>query len=139
MGHKPFVCVWAPRTVKQLQRLDFPEVRGVAAVAFTPDGKRLLTACMDNRATIYVWAWEKGAVLAEVTGGNSVPPLVWGLVPHPTNDEFISYGRVARARVEYHFTPSRLSIPVSFRHNAATRAAAPEFLLQIKDSRSPKH
>lgn len=47
---------------------------------------------MDNRATIYVWNWKKGQVLAECTGGNSLPPFVWGLVPHPTADEFVSYG-----------------------------------------------
>lgn len=42
VGHRPFVCVWDPLTCKQLRRLDFPEVRGVAAVAFTPDGKTLV-------------------------------------------------------------------------------------------------
>lgn len=50
------------------------------------------TVGMDNRATIFVWNWQKGAVLAECTGGNSLPPFVWGLVAHPTADEFISYG-----------------------------------------------
>lgn len=42
VGHKPFVCIWDPRTCKQIQRLDFPEVRGVAAVAFSGDSKTLV-------------------------------------------------------------------------------------------------
>lgn len=60
-------------------------------VACVPPAPQLSVG-MDNRATIYVWNWKKGQVLAECTGGNSLPPFVWGLVPHPTADEFVSYG-----------------------------------------------
>ena len=92
VGRLPFACVWDPRTCKQRQRLDHDELRGIAAVVFSADAKRLISAGMDNQHTLTVWDWRAAKRLAICKGANNVPPAVWGLVASPTADEFISFG-----------------------------------------------
>ncbi len=42
--------------------------RGVCAVAFSSDGKRLATVGLDNDHSIVIWGWKKGEKLASTRG-----------------------------------------------------------------------
>ena len=54
----PYTCVWDTRSCKQLQRLHHPAAfRGVLCMAFSPDGKRLITVCSDNSHSVFIWDW----------------------------------------------------------------------------------
>jgi len=54
----PFTCIWDYKTMRLEQRIVFHE-RGVCAVAFSPDGKYLLTIGEDDSHTAAIWDWEK--------------------------------------------------------------------------------
>eukprot|EP00854_Cymbomonas_tetramitiformis_P005597 gene5597-6783_t len=60
---------------KPLQTLPFdPSARGILAVAFSPDGRTLVTVSSDNQHTVCVWDWISGALLCEGKGAPGEPP-----------------------------------------------------------------
>lgn len=58
--------------------LEFPKAdRGIAAVAFSPDGNKLATVAMDNSHTMYVWDISKGAKKRQRQLEDKGDALVW--------------------------------------------------------------
>jgi hypothetical protein len=57
--------------------------RGVQAVAFSPDGSKLVTVCTDNPHTMFVWDWAAGTCLLERRTRPGPPPCVYGVVWSP--------------------------------------------------------
>ena len=56
----PYVCIWdsCDADVKQVARIDFHE-RAVTALAFSADGKKLVSIGEDDNHWMAVWDWEK--------------------------------------------------------------------------------
>ena len=55
----PFVCVWDSSDMLLKAKLYF-HVRGVCAVAFSPDGSQLASVGLDDDHTVALWEWRKG-------------------------------------------------------------------------------
>lgn len=68
VGRDPATHVWDPSSLETLSILKGAHERGVAAVAFSGDGKRLATVGLDNDHSIVVWAWRKGEKMATTRG-----------------------------------------------------------------------
>ncbi|KAL3875087.1 hypothetical protein ACJMK2_038022 [Sinanodonta woodiana] len=67
-GKMPSICVWDSNTVQTISILKDGHENGVGAVGFDKDGNRLVSVGMDQYATIAVWDWRRGKVLATVRG-----------------------------------------------------------------------
>ena len=77
----PYVCVWDTDTCAELRRLEHEgDERSIVAMAFSPDGRRLLTVTTDNNHTVHLWDWRAGRLLSVRKGKNGVPPQVYGAV-----------------------------------------------------------
>eukprot|EP00879_Flechtneria_rotunda_P022486 GHRR01023737.1.p1 GENE.GHRR01023737.1~~GHRR01023737.1.p1 ORF type:complete len:466 (+),score=151.57 GHRR01023737.1:858-2255(+) len=83
----PFLYVWdatlSPPT--SVQRIDFPAEGGsssrlIVAMAFAPDGERLVVVTGDNRHTVAVYKWRNKQLLNQGVGHNGQPPQVYGVV-----------------------------------------------------------
>ena len=97
LGKSPTVCVWDSEDCAQMIELEHePGVRGIAALAFSPDGRELVSIGMDNRHTVHVWDWMKGELLQEGIGKNGVPPAVYGVkfnqFAESGKEEFVTFG-----------------------------------------------
>jgi len=81
VGKDPAVIVWDTGTCESLATLQQGDGnRGVGALAFTPDGKRLAAVCTDNNHTLYLWDWSRRKVLMERRTYNGTPPATYGIV-----------------------------------------------------------
>ncbi|XP_060573407.1 echinoderm microtubule-associated protein-like 6 [Ruditapes philippinarum] len=67
-GKAPFICVWDSNSLNTLSILKGGHTHGVGGVSFDKDGNRLVSVGIDPQATICVWDWKKGKVIATVRG-----------------------------------------------------------------------
>lgn len=67
-GKNPFICVWDTATMETVSILQDGHQNGVAAVGFDKEGGRVVSVGLDQHATINVWDWRKGKILATVRG-----------------------------------------------------------------------
>jgi microtubule-associated protein-like 6 len=100
MGKAPRVCVWdADRPQDCLARLEQGAGETVVAVAFTPDGNRLITVGVIGRYCMNVWDWRHGKKVSKGTMWNGTVPVgLFGVVParetHKSGKaEFVVYDR----------------------------------------------
>lgn len=81
----PYLCVWETRGCRMLQRIEHPKAyRGVIALGFSPDGRRLISITCDNNHSLFIWDWltcEKKQLW--LSGGCIEPIPNWPLVIHP--------------------------------------------------------
>ncbi len=70
-----FVSVWEPRSLLEVFRFSFHE-RGVGIVAFTPDGKFLLTAGQDDNHSCALWNTGMAARRQAATGVQQKPRVL---------------------------------------------------------------
>ena len=90
----PYVCVWDSETGTELLRLTHEgDERSIIAMAYSPDGRRLLTVTTDNNHTVHLWDLKSGRLLSVRKGKNGVPPQVYGAVWSKMDDSvFMTYG-----------------------------------------------
>eukprot|EP00741_Cyanophora_paradoxa_P013198 tig00000178_g12750.t1 len=69
VGKKPAIYVWDADKMTVKAKLVGPHTRGVAALAFSPDGLRLASVGLDDNHTVVVWDWAAGSVVASDSGG----------------------------------------------------------------------
>eukprot|EP00698_Gefionella_okellyi_P011914 TRINITY_DN3177_c0_g1_i1.p1 TRINITY_DN3177_c0_g1~~TRINITY_DN3177_c0_g1_i1.p1 ORF type:complete len:1137 (-),score=303.33 TRINITY_DN3177_c0_g1_i1:786-4136(-) len=70
LGKDPMIYIWRASNCEPLKCLQHYHERGVSALAFSPDGKYLVSVGMDNYNTIMVWDWEKGLRVSCERGGS---------------------------------------------------------------------
>ncbi|XP_033734062.1 echinoderm microtubule-associated protein-like 6 [Pecten maximus] len=68
VGRDPEVHIWDTDTLKTVSVLKGQHQRGVCAVDFSGDGKRLASIGLDDNHCIVVWDWRKGEKLATTRG-----------------------------------------------------------------------
>lgn len=68
IGKNPPIHVWHMKTLETKAVLTGFHARGVCAIDFHPDGKRLASVGLDNDHTIYMWDWRAGTPLASTRG-----------------------------------------------------------------------
>lgn len=80
----PCVIVWNSETLEQRTRIFHGQgMRAVQALAFSPDGTRLVTVCTDNPHTMFVWDWSSGQCLLQRRTRPGAPPCVYGVMWSP--------------------------------------------------------
>ncbi|WAR18910.1 EMAL6-like protein [Mya arenaria] len=67
-GKDPYICVWDSNTLATQSILKGGPKNGIGAVSFDREGQRLVSVGLDPHATIHVWEWRKGKVIATVRG-----------------------------------------------------------------------
>ena len=87
-GAKPCACVWTagdecdPRCVEVGRVVDpIGYLRSMVALAFSPEGDRLITVGSDDKHTVMIWDWRApaGALpLHTMVGIQAAVPAVWG-------------------------------------------------------------
>ena len=60
--------MWSTDDLRTASILKGGHQRGICAVDFSPDGKRLASVGLDDEHMIVVWDWAKGTRLADVRG-----------------------------------------------------------------------
>ncbi|XP_050404782.1 echinoderm microtubule-associated protein-like 6 [Patella vulgata] len=68
VGREPTIHIWDAETLKTGAILKGGHQRGVCAVDFSADGKKLVSVGLDDNHTIVVWDWKKGEKLASTRG-----------------------------------------------------------------------
>ncbi|KAL5008221.1 hypothetical protein ScPMuIL_013802 [Solemya velum] len=68
VGRDPTIHVWDCDTLKTISILKGQHQRGVCAVDFSSDGKKLVSVGLDDNHCIVVWDWRKGEKLATTRG-----------------------------------------------------------------------
>lgn len=68
IGRHADIHVWDTETMTTLSVLSNGHERGVCAVSFSPDGKRLVSVGLDAEHMIVSWDWAKGTKLASARG-----------------------------------------------------------------------
>jgi len=68
IGKSPPIHVWDVKTMATKAVLAGFHNRGVCALDFSPDGKRLVSVGLDDDHCICVWDWRSGAQLASTRG-----------------------------------------------------------------------
>ncbi|KAK3093757.1 hypothetical protein FSP39_019782 [Pinctada imbricata] len=68
VGRDPTVHIWDIETLKTVSVLKGQHQRGVCAVDFSGDGKKLASVGLDDNHCIVVWDWRKGEQLATTRG-----------------------------------------------------------------------
>lgn len=68
IGRVPEIHVWDTASKKTLSILKNGHERGVCAVDFSRDGRRIASVGVDNEHCIVVWDWSKGTLLATARG-----------------------------------------------------------------------
>eukprot|EP00043_Microstomoeca_roanoka_P006737 m.65510 g.65510 ORF g.65510 m.65510 type:complete len:1912 (-) comp13543_c0_seq2:42-5777(-) len=68
VGKDPPIHVWSLKTRQTLSILKGGHSRGICALDFHPDGKRIASVGLDNDHTIILWDWAKGIQLATTRG-----------------------------------------------------------------------
>jgi WD40 repeat protein/Ca2+-binding EF-hand superfamily protein len=110
----PYVSVWDARTCTEAARVRLPrDARQVAACAFSPDGRLLVTVGCDNSHTVMVWDWrvahcaaltgargkrgKPAGLIAQGAGFKERPVGVFGVKfdpwAHPGRARFATYGK----------------------------------------------
>lgn len=90
---KPYVCVWNTNTMSEVTRLDGFHDRGIAAIGFSSDGKRVVSVGMDDSHTAAVWDYETDSK-SPIAQNMVAKDDVYGLTVNPYNStlEFVAYG-----------------------------------------------
>ncbi|CAH1792746.1 unnamed protein product [Owenia fusiformis] len=84
IGREPPIHIWDAETLKTISILKGAHQRGVCAVDFSADGKRLASVGLDDNHTIVVWDWKKGEKLATTRGHkDKIFVIKWN--PHEQN------------------------------------------------------
>lgn len=68
VGRDPMIHVWDVDTMKSMSVLKGHHERGICAVDFSADGKKLASVGLDDSHTIVVWDWKRGEKLANTKG-----------------------------------------------------------------------
>ncbi|XP_038072339.1 echinoderm microtubule-associated protein-like 6 [Patiria miniata] len=68
VGRDPTIHIWEAETTKSQAILKGQHMRGVCAVDFSGDGKKLASVGLDDNHCIVVWDWRKGEKLATTRG-----------------------------------------------------------------------
>ncbi|UJR29986.1 hypothetical protein I4U23_017533 [Adineta vaga] len=90
IGRDPPIHVWDPIEMQTISILKGQHFRGVCALGFSKNGKRLATVGLDDYRTIVIWEWKKGEKLASQRGHNDkIFCLRWN--PHD-DDRFVTVG-----------------------------------------------
>lgn len=71
VGRDPAIHIWDTTSLESLSILKGGHERGICAVSFSADGKRLASVGLDNNHSIVVWDWKKGEKLATTRGHKS--------------------------------------------------------------------
>jgi WD40 repeat protein len=92
-GAKPCACVWTagdecdPRCVEVGRVVDpIGYLRSMVALAFSPEGDRLITVGSDDKHTVMIWDWRAPAgarPLHTMVGIQAAVPAVWGVAWNP--------------------------------------------------------
>ena len=73
VGRRPKILVWESHTMRVLNTLKGAHQRGVAQLAFSPDGLTLASVGLDDQNSLALHDWKAGTVLVRVrTGGDKV-------------------------------------------------------------------
>ncbi|XP_077993248.1 echinoderm microtubule-associated protein-like 6 [Glandiceps talaboti] len=90
VGRDPAVHVWDAENLKTLSVLKGQHQRGICAVDFSGDGKRLASVGLDDNHTIVIWDWKKGEKLSTTRGHkDKIYVIKWN--PHNT-DKLVTVG-----------------------------------------------
>ncbi|XP_006814808.2 echinoderm microtubule-associated protein-like 6, partial [Saccoglossus kowalevskii] len=90
VGRDPTIHVWDVNDLKTLSILKGEHQRGVCAVDFSGDGKKLASVGLDDNHTIVIWDWKKGAKLATTRGHkDKIYVIKWN--PH-AEDKLVTVG-----------------------------------------------
>eukprot|EP00794_Sanderia_malayensis_P020047 gene20047-22014_t len=68
VGRDPTIHIWDAEKCEALSILKGQHERGVCAVDFSPDGRKLASVGLDDNHCIVVWDWRKGEKLATTRG-----------------------------------------------------------------------
>ncbi|XP_055878559.1 echinoderm microtubule-associated protein-like 6 isoform X2 [Biomphalaria glabrata] len=68
VGRDPVIHIWDTETLKTGSILKGQHQRGICALDFSVDGKKLASVGLDDNHTIVVWDWKKGEKLATARG-----------------------------------------------------------------------
>ncbi|XP_033122529.1 echinoderm microtubule-associated protein-like 6 [Anneissia japonica] len=68
VGRDPTIHIWDCESLKTLSIMKGQHQRGVCAVDFSGDGKKLASVGLDDNHSIVVWDWKKGDKLATTRG-----------------------------------------------------------------------
>ncbi|CAF1609867.1 unnamed protein product [Rotaria magnacalcarata] len=90
IGRDPPIHVWDPISMQTSSILKGQHYRGICALGFSNNGKRLASVGLDDYRTIVIWNWKKGEKLASQRGHNDkIFCLRWN--PH-VDDQFVTVG-----------------------------------------------
>ena len=90
VGRDPAIHIWNATSLDTLSILKGEHERGVCAVSFSPDGKRLASVGLDNDHSIVVWSWKKGEKLATTRGHKD---KIFGISWNPySGDQLVTVG-----------------------------------------------
>ncbi|CAF3456731.1 unnamed protein product [Rotaria socialis] len=90
IGRDPPIHVWDPISMQTSSILKGQHYRGICALGFSNNGKRLASVGLDDYRTIVIWNWKKGEKLASQRGHNDkIFCLRWN--PH-ADDQFVTVG-----------------------------------------------
>ncbi|XP_072031189.1 echinoderm microtubule-associated protein-like 6 isoform X3 [Amphiura filiformis] len=90
LGRDPAIHVWDAESCKSLAVLKGHHQRGVCAVDFSGDGKKLASVGLDDNHCIVVWDWKRGEKLASTRGHkDKIFVIKWN--PH-NHDKLVTVG-----------------------------------------------
>lgn len=99
---KPFACVWNTDTMEEVARLENFHDRGICGLAFSGDGKQILSVGNDDGHTAALWNIDDAK--APIAQGSTNKDDIFGVVvnPYASELEFVSLGKkvVKHFRVE---------------------------------------
>jgi len=91
-GTPPHICVWDSTDFSKVWRLNLTQAdRAVRSVAFSSDGKYLVSVSDDDNHSIKVWDWEKRTPVASAKGDRS--PIYQVRWNHKDASEFVTVGK----------------------------------------------
>jgi len=95
VGKDPRVLVWDVASCAPRARLQMGYgYRGVQAVAFSPNGRRIAAIGTDNSHTLFLWDWATGQQLYAGKTAPGAPPNVYGVVWSPFDgSRLVTYGQ----------------------------------------------
>ncbi|KAL5463172.1 hypothetical protein EMCRGX_G032049 [Ephydatia muelleri] len=90
IGRDPSIHIWDANSMQTLSILKGEHSRGVCAVDFSADGKKLASVGLDDDHCIVVWNWSKGEKLATTRGHkDKIFMIKWD--PH-SQDQLVTVG-----------------------------------------------
>lgn len=88
VGKAPYICIWESSNVKTVSILKDQHTHGIAALAFSKDGERLVSVGLDPNNLIVVWEWRKGRMISNVKGHTDrIFDVCWS-----ASDKFVTSG-----------------------------------------------